>query len=95
MENYLFLGKICFLVRCDLLYTAFWPHQTIELQHCVYCSVVLVICPQKLFDHVVSDNGSCTSVGFFALIFMSLIGSFESSWLLLILGTVECVDDVI
>ena len=33
--------------------------------------------------------------GLFVLVFLSPIGSFECSWLLLILGTVECCDDVI
>ena len=34
------------------------------------------------------------ALGLFVLIFLSLIGSFECSWLLLILGNDECCDDV-
>ena len=35
------------------------------------------------------------ALGLFVLIFLSLIVSFECSWLLLILGTAKCFDEVI
>ena len=35
------------------------------------------------------------ALGLFVLIFLSLIGSFECSWLLQIMDNVKCSDDVI
>ena len=34
-------------------------------------------------------------LGLFLLISLSLIGSFECSWLLMTLGTIECFDDIL